>query len=262
MMLSYWTSFCDNYRRKALMEDLPPSSPPPPSPEPTPEQFLKPRWIKKSNCPPQRLRSDSLPVGDDLFLLGNDYNDVDTTVINDREPSPPDFSHTNGETAIRKPNTTEPTAVSTNIETPTSEALAGWAALRTTCLAIEKWTQHLGPISGWAQKFRQSYDLACQVGGDTQEDIDQFLQSVQEHVDIGRGILEKLCESPIICPQPSMDAWTDWLIARDMLGTLHQGIAILEAHLDISAPRCPIQSDLTLKTRQWVGFDSLIWNVF
>lgn len=240
------------------MEDLPPSSPPPPSREPTPEQFLKPRRIKKSNRPPQRLRSDSLPVEDDLFLPGNDYDDADATVINDCEPSPPDFSYIDGKTAIRKPDTTEPATASTDVETPTSEALAGWAALRTTRLAIEKWTQHLGPVSGWAQKFRQSYDIACQVGGNTQEDIDQFLQSVQEHVDIGRGILEKLCESPIIRPQPSMDAWADWLIAGDMLGTLHQGIAILEAHLDILAPRCPIQSDLTSKTRQWVGFDGLV----
>jgi hypothetical protein len=109
------------------MEDLPPSSPPPPSPEPTPEQFLKPRRIRKSNRLPQYLRSDSLPVEDDLFLPGNDYDDADATVINDREPSPPDFSHTNGETAIRKLNTTEPTAAFTDVETPTSEALAGWA---------------------------------------------------------------------------------------------------------------------------------------
>jgi hypothetical protein len=131
-------------------------------------------------------------------------------------------------------------------------------ALRTAHLAIEKWIQPLGPVSGWAQKFHEGYNIACQAGGNMQEDIDKFLGTVQEHVNIGRGILGKLGESPIICPQPSMDAWADWLIAGDMLGTFYQGIAILEAHLDILALRCPIPSDSTSKTRQWVGLDGLI----
>lgn len=242
------------------MEDLPPSSPPTSSCETTPEQSPRLRRIKKSKCPPQRLRSDSLPAADASFLPGYEYDD--TTVVNDREPSPPDLPpasyYINGKTAIGKSNTEEPTAASANIKTPTSEMVAGWTALRTARLAIEKWTQTLGPVSGWAQKFREGYDLACQEGGNTQEHVDQFLGTVQEHVDIGRGILAKLGESPIIRPQSSMDAWADWLIAGDMLGTLHQGIAILEAHLDILAPRCPIPSDSTSKMRQWVGLDGLI----
>jgi hypothetical protein len=112
------------------MEDLPPSSPPTSSRKMMPEQSPKPRRIKKSNRPPQRLRSDSLPATDDLFLPGCDYNDA--TVINDREPSPPDLppaSYTNGKTAIVKSNTGEPTTASTDFETPTSEMVAGWAAL-------------------------------------------------------------------------------------------------------------------------------------
>jgi hypothetical protein len=241
------------------MGDLPPSSPPPPSRETTPEQSPRLLRIKKSNRPPQRLRSDSLPAADDLFLPGYEYDDA--TVVNDREPSPPDLppvSYVNERTAIDKSNTQEPTAASTDVDSPTSEMVAGWTALRTARLAIEKWIQPLGPVSGWAQKFREGYDNACQAGGNTQEDVDRFLGAVQEHVHIGRGILGKLGESPIIRPQPSMDAWADWLIAGDMLGTLHQGIAILEAHLDILAPRCPIPSDSTSKTRQWVGLDDLI----
>jgi hypothetical protein len=241
------------------MEDLPPSSPPTSSRKMTPEHSPRLRRTKKSNRPPQRLRSDSLPAADGLFLPGYEYDD--TTVVNDREPSPPDIppaSYINGKTAIGKSNTEEPTSASADVETPTSEMIAGWTALRTARLAIEKWIQTLGPVSGWAQKFREGYDLACQAGGNTQEDVDQFLATVQEHVDIGRGILGKLGESPIIRPQSSMDAWADWLIAGDMLGTLHQGIAILEAHLDILAPRCPIPSDSTSKTRQWVGLDGLI----
>jgi hypothetical protein len=205
------------------------------------------------------LRSDSLPTADGLFLPGYEYDDA--TVVNDRKPSPPDLppvSYINEETAIGKSNTQEPTTASTDVDSPTSEMVAGWTALCTARLAIEKWIQPLGPVSGWAQKFRDSYDIACQAGGNTQEEEDQFLRTVQEHVNIGWGILGKLGESPIIRPQPSMDTWADWLIAGNMLGTLHQGIAILEAHLDILAPRCPIPSDSTSKMRQWVGLDGLI----
>jgi hypothetical protein len=104
------------------MEDLPPSSPPLPSRETTPEQSPKLRRIKKSNRPPQLLRSNSLPA----ILPENDYDDA--TVINDHEPSPPDLppaSYINGKTAIRKSNTEEPTAASTDVETPTSETVAG-----------------------------------------------------------------------------------------------------------------------------------------
>jgi hypothetical protein len=78
-------------------------------------------------------------------------------------------------------------------------------------------------------------------------------------MNIGRQILDKLCESAIIRPPPSMDAWADWLIAGDMLGTLYQGIAVLEAHLDIIAPRCPISSSSTSSIHQWVGLDSLLY---
>jgi hypothetical protein len=88
--------------------------------------------------------------------------------------------------------------------------------------------------------------------------VDRFLASVQEHVNIGRQILEELSKLPIIHPQASTDAWADWLIAEDLLGTLHQGIAILEAHLDIIAPHCPILSDSTSGIRQWAGFASLL----
>ena len=113
-------------------------------------------------------------------------------------------------------------------------------------------------VSGWAQKFREGYDLACMAEGNTQEEEVRFLGKVQEHVDIEQGILYRLCESSIIHPQPSTDAWGDWLIVGDMLGTLYQGITILEAHLDILAPHCPISTDLTSKVRQWVEMDALL----
>jgi hypothetical protein len=81
---------------------------------------------------------------------------------------------------------------------------------------------------------------------------------MQEHISIGRQILEELSKSPIIHPQVSTDAWGDWLIAGYMLSTLHQGIAILKAHLDIIASHCPIPSDFTSGIRQWAGFVSLL----
>jgi hypothetical protein len=137
--------------------------------------------------------------------------------------------------------------------------MAGWAALRTARLAVQKWVQPLGPISSWAKKFREEYDtVACQAEGDTQAAVDRFLASVQEHVDTGRQILGELNASPVIRPQASTDAWADWLFAGDMLGMLHQGIAVLETHLDILAPQHPAPSDSTSTIRQWVGFESLL----
>jgi len=235
------------------MDDLPPSSPPPTSRETTPEQFLKTHRVKQLNRSP--ARPTSVPLNDDLFEPGNNY-DYDT-VVDDREPSPAPIGN-NEMTAIDKPASETTTTLPTDFRIPSNDIVAGWAALRGARLAIEKWIQPLGPVSGWAQKFREGYDLACMAEGNTQEEVDQFLGKVQEHVDIGQGILYRLRESPVIRPQPSTDAWGDWLIAGDMLGTLYQGISILEAHLDILAPRCPISTDSTSKVRQWVGMDALV----
>jgi len=87
--------------------------------------------------------------------------------------------------------------------------------------------------------------------------VDRFIASVQEHVNIGRQILEELCESPIIRPQALAEAWADWLIVGDMLGMLHQGITILEAPRH-SGSAFPILSDSTSGVRQWAGFSSLL----
>jgi hypothetical protein len=143
-------------------------------------------------------------------------------------------------------------------EISSNEIIEGWAALRAARIATGNWVEPLGPVSGWAKRFRQEYDIACQADGDTKEAVDRFVASVQEHIDIGRGILAELHRSPVIRPPATSDAWADWLIAGDMLGTLYQGIAILETHLDILAPHCPAMSDSTSNVRKWVGFSSLL----
>jgi hypothetical protein len=232
------------------MDDLPPSSPPT-SRETTPEQFSRNHRVKRLNHSP--ARPTSVPLDEDLFEPGNDYDHE--TLVDDREPSP---VVANGTTAIEKSASETTTTLPTDFRIPSNNIVAGWAALRDTCLAIEKWIQPLGPVSGWAQKFREGYDQACLTEGNTQEGVDQFFGEVQKHIDIGQGILYRLRGFPIIRPQASTDAWGDWLIAGDMLGTLYQGISVLEAHLDILAPRCPISSDSTSKVRQWVGLDAFL----
>jgi len=59
----------------------------------------------------------------------------------------------------------------------------------------------LGPIGGWGKKFREGYDMACQADGDTPVAVDQFLASVQEHVDMRRQILSRGVEC-IACHSP------------------------------------------------------------
>jgi hypothetical protein len=184
-----------------------------------------------------------------MFDADNEYDNAH--VIRDDSPLPPTLPSVACATKQTAATAADTQFVSDNVVT-------GWTTLCTTRLAIEQWTQPLGPVSSWAKKFRECYDNACQTDGNTQEGVDQFLASVQEHINIGRQILGELSKSPIIRPQASADAWADWLIAGDLLGTLHQGIAILEAHLDIIAPHCPIPSDSTSGVRQWTGFLSLL----
>jgi len=182
---------------------------------------------------------------EDMFRADEEHDNA--RIVRDHSPPLPTL-----------PSAACATKAATTTQTISNDIVAGWATLRTTRLAIARWIQPLGPIRGWAKKFRECYDIACQTDGDTQEEVDRFIASVQEHVNIGRQILEELCESPIIRPQASAEAWGDWLLVGDMLGMLHQGIAILEAHLDILAPLSPIPSDSTSGVRQWAGFSSLL----
>ena len=208
------------------------------------------RQVKRTTCPPQRMRHDSVDsMVDSMFHPDEEYDN--DHVVRGHSPLRPSMPPAACTTKEMEPSTNETQTISNDV-------VAGWTMLRTTRLAIEQWILPLGPVSSWAKKFRECYDMACQTDGNTQEEVDRFLASVQEHVSIGRRILGEFSKSPIIHPQVSTDAWADWLIAGDMLSTLHQGIAILEAHLDIIAPHCPIPSDSTSGIRQWAGFASLL----
>ena len=172
---------------------------------------------------PQRSRRDSVDsLIDDMFRPGSDYDN--SRGGSDREPSQP-LTLSSTTTCINGTNTTPDTViVSTDI-------IVGWESLRTARVAIEKWIQPLGPIDGWAEQIRKGYNVACQGDGNTREAVDKFLASMQEHVNIGRRVLGELNAAQV----SFNSAWADWLLAADMLGMLHRGIAILETHVDIWA---------------------------
>jgi hypothetical protein len=231
----------NSHRRKKAQEDLPPSSPPPSSREPSQPRPSTAHLIIPVPYSPRRPRSDSIDsLLDSMFQPDSNYDN--SRCASDREPSPlptlPSATYVKG------------------ADTTTSTEASGWEALRAARLAIEEWVQLYGPISSWARKFREGYGIACQADGNTQTAVDLFLASVHEQVNIGRRILGELNSSPIIRPPVSSDAWADWLLAGDMLGILHQGIAVLQAHLDILAPRCPVLSDSMSSIRQCAGFES------
>jgi hypothetical protein len=83
--------------------------------------------------------------------------------------------------------------------------------------------------------------------------VDTFLESVERHVMIGRSILRKLRESPVVCPPSSHEAWGDFLGAGDLMEILYRGISILEVRLDIFAPRGPSSSQGESSIRKWRG---------
>lgn len=90
------------------------------------------------------------------------------------------------------------------------------------------------------RKFREGYDTACadETAGRTLQDaIDNYLENVEEHADVGRRMLARLTRSSIIQPPKTHAAWADFLLVSDLLTVLHRGVAVLEARLDICAPR-------------------------
>ena len=122
--------------------------------------------------------------------------------------------------------------------------MAGIQTLREVRIATDKWVSDLAPLEDWPRVFQQHYDAACErsAHGSTQEEVDTFLESVERHVTIGRSILRKLRESPVVCPPSSHEAWGDFLGAGDLMEILYRGISILEVRLDIFAPRGPSSS--------------------
>jgi hypothetical protein len=101
--------------------------------------------------------------------------------------------------------------------------MAGIQTLREVRIATNKWVSDLAPLGDWPRVFQQHYDAACErsVNGSMQEEVDAFLGSVERHVSIGRSILRKLRESPVVCPPPSHEAWGDFLGAGDLMEILY-----------------------------------------
>jgi hypothetical protein len=145
----------------------------------------------------------------------------------------------------------------TQSETPSVDAtiLAGIQILREVRMATNQWVSSLGPLESWPRVFQEHYDAACQgnAGHSTQEEVDEFLESVERHMNTGRLILKKLRESPIVSPPPSHEAWGDFLGAGDLMETLYRGIAILEVRLDIFAPCGPSPLEGESSIRKWRG---------
>jgi hypothetical protein len=127
--------------------------------------------------------------------------------------------------------------------------------LREVRIATNTWVSDVAPLDDWPQVFQEHYDAACEriTNRTTQEEVDEFLQRVERHAEIGRSILRKLRGSPIVSPPPSHEAWGDFLAAGDLMETLYRGIAILEVRLDIFAPRGPLASPADSGIRRWKG---------
>ena len=108
----------------------------------------------------------------------------------------------------------------------------------------------LGPVKDWTAAFSTAYDeAATRDHRDTQEAIDTFLRGVVEHVRQGKEILAELGRTSLFRMEKG-----DRLIAGDMQETLHHGVAILEAHLSLAAPSCPLPSNSLSQIRAYEGF--------
>lgn len=74
---------------------------------------------------------------------------------------------------------------------------------------VQEWCSHLGPVEGWACKFREGWDRACvdTSAGTVQEAIDVFLEAVEIHAEAGRKILVWLMGTSVVEPPATHEAW-------------------------------------------------------
>lgn len=137
----------------------------------------------------------------------------------------------------------------TNVRTTSRDI----AIIREVRVAVAQWTKHLGPVDDWGRVFRKHYDEACcdTTSQSTQDSIDVFLRGVMDHVKMGRSILKSIEDCQVVRdPLVGGDAG-DRLLAGDVISTLHRGIAILEARLEIHAPSGPCMTDLHSNIRRY-----------
>lgn len=119
------------------------------------------------------------------------------------------------------------------------------------------WLNALGPLEDWSRIFRTQYDEACLDTSfeNTQMAVDNFLHKVRNHVDYRKSLLDRLGPATMVQKQWSREGAADWLLSDDIMSTLHRGIAVLEARLDIYAPVGPLPSELQSDIRRHKGFE-------
>ena len=115
---------------------------------------------------------------------------------------------------------------------------AGIDMIRRVRSAMENWTSTLGPVEDWPCVFREQYDAACinTTAPTTHIAIDTFLGQVAEHVRVSKDIIAGLESCMTVRLSQSLNAEGDRLLAGDLMRTLHRGVAVLEARLEIHAP--------------------------
>ena len=125
--------------------------------------------------------------------------------------------------------------------------------------AMENWTAALGPVEDWPRVFREQYDEACinTTAPTTQVAINVFLGQVEEHVRVGKDIIAGLEGCTAVKLTHSQSAEGDRLLAGDLMRTLHRGVALLEARLELHAPSGPHTSPLQSNIRRHEEFLSL-----
>ena len=118
-------------------------------------------------------------------------------------------------------------------------------------LAIFNWTSSLGPIEEWPKVFGEKYDIACcnMAASSMQAIINEFLKGVIGHVGVGKNILKAIEGCKVVMNPISSRNRGDHLLASDLMTTLHCGITILKAHLNIHAPVSPLASHLHSEIR-------------
>lgn len=133
--------------------------------------------------------------------------------------------------------------------------------IRDARVATESWISALGPIEHWPRIFREKYDEACcdTVAVSTQVAIDTFLGKVVQHIDNGKQILKGFEQCNLVRnPLTKSQVDGDFLLAGDILTTLHRGIALLEARLELLAPSGAHLHDLHSTIRQHESFVDLV----
>ena len=178
--------------------------------------------------------SYSIPLYDDDFMR----------LFSSLTPSPPKNTAQTLLAAIMHPSATSEKDNS-NHGSINIDLMSDISIVQRARLAVADWTSPLGPVDDWPKVFHNQYDEACcdMSCWSTQDSIDMFLRNVMEHVWVGRSILRtvEMCAT-IKFPFSGHEA--DRLLAGDSMHTLHWGIAILEAWLELYAPSGPHITEL------------------